>query len=101
MHDHEEEPLEQWAARRKAKARPVGKLKAVPMGGSGSVGGAHVGRDEPRLIMGWDGYQWLPEAVAPDYPAAQRILNGIEGDGVMRATVAPTLKKPGRHRRTT
>ncbi|MFJ1936885.1 DUF6087 family protein [Kitasatospora sp. NPDC088160] len=96
---NDEEPLERWAARRQAGLRPVGELKAVRL--DGSSGGAHVGRDEPRLIMRWDGYQWLPETVAPDYPAAQRILNGIEGDGVMRPTAPPAPKKPGRHRRTT
>lgn len=96
---HDEEPLERWAARREAKRRPVGDLKAVLL--HRLAGGAHVQRDAPRLILSWDGYQWLPEAVAPDYPTAQRILNGIEGDGVMRGTVASAPKKPGRHRRTT
>ncbi|MFI5527016.1 DUF6087 family protein [Kitasatospora sp. NPDC051853] len=96
---HEDEPLEQWAARWAAKRRPAGELKVVRV--DGSAGGAHLSPDEPRLILGWDGYQWLPEAVAPDYPTAQRILNRIEGDGVMRGTVAPVPKKPGRHRRTT
>ncbi|MFC8449470.1 DUF6087 family protein [Kitasatospora sp. NPDC057223] len=96
---HDDEPLEQWATRWEAMRRPVGTLKAIPM--DGTTGGAHVRRNAPRLIMRWDGYQWLPDTMADDYPAAQRILHNIEGDGVMRPAATPTPKKPGRHRRTT
>ncbi|WP_405021140.1 DUF6087 family protein [Kitasatospora sp. NBC_00070] len=48
MHDHDEEPSEQWVARRKAELRPVGRLKAVSRNGS-SGGGAHVRRDAPPV----------------------------------------------------
>ncbi|MEU9076126.1 DUF6087 family protein [Kitasatospora sp. NPDC004745] len=119
----EEEPLAQWAARREQRRRPVGQLRAVGLGvtegdgghggtrdgihdssrGGGDAGrgrGAHVAPAQPRLIVRWDGYQWLPEAVAEDYAAAQRILHGIEGDGVVRsAWPAQPRRAPGRHRK--
>ncbi|MFJ9772034.1 DUF6087 family protein [Kitasatospora sp. NPDC101157] len=96
----EDEPLASWAERREQRLRPVGQLRAVRLT-VGRQRGAHVAPDEPRLIMRWDGYQWLPETVAENYAAAQRILHGIEGDGVRRPLHgAPRPRKaPGRHRR--
>ncbi|GAB7183165.1 DUF6087 family protein [Kitasatospora sp. Ki12] len=96
----EEEPLASWAARREQRLRPVGQLRAVRLA-DGRPGGAHVAPGEPRLIVRWDGYQWLPETVAEDYAAAQRILHGVEGDGLRRPgyrAPRPT-KPPGRHRK--
>ncbi|MFD8707416.1 DUF6087 family protein [Kitasatospora sp. NPDC059648] len=97
----EDEPLASWAERREQRLRPVGQLRAVRLAG-GRQRGAHVAPGEPRLIVRWDGYQWLPETVAEDYAAAQRILHGIEGDGVRRPPhAAPRPRKaPGRHRRS-
>ncbi|MEU9045786.1 MULTISPECIES: DUF6087 family protein [unclassified Kitasatospora] len=95
----EEESLASWAARREQRLRPVGQLRAVRL--VGRQRGAHVAPGEPRLIVRWDGYQWLPETVAEDYAAAQRILHGIEGDGLLRPArpVQRPKKAPGRHRK--
>ncbi|HJD84899.1 DUF6087 family protein [Kitasatospora aureofaciens] len=96
----EDEPLASWAERREQRLRPVGQLRSVRLTG-GRQRGAHVAPEGPRLIVRWDGYQWLPEAVAEDYAAAQRILHGIEGDGVRRPPYAASRprKAPGRYRR--
>ncbi|MER6299961.1 DUF6087 family protein [Kitasatospora sp. NPDC001539] len=96
----EDEPLAAWAARREQRLRPVGQLRAVRLGGE-QRRGAHVEPAEPRLIVRWDGYQWLAETVAEDYAAAQRILHGIEGDGVRRPLYPQPRQRrsPGRHRR--
>lgn len=80
--DDPEEPLELRAACRDALRRPVGELKAVLMDGQESP--AHVRPSEPRLILRWDGVGWVPETIAEDYAAAQRIVHGIRGDGVTR-----------------
>ncbi|MFI2608553.1 DUF6087 family protein [Kitasatospora sp. NPDC018619] len=96
----EEETLASWAARREQRLRPVGQLRAVRLTG-GRQRGAHVAPGEPRLIVRWDGYQWLPETVAEDYAAAQRILYGTEGAGAPRPGRAArrARKAPGRHRK--
>ncbi|MEU3570214.1 DUF6087 family protein [Kitasatospora sp. NPDC036755] len=96
----EEEPLASWAARREQRLRPVGQLRAVRLTG-GRPGGAHVAPGEPRLIVRWDGYQWLPETVAADYATAQRILHGTEGAGAPRPgrPNRRPRKAPGRHRK--
>ncbi|MFI8459367.1 DUF6087 family protein [Kitasatospora sp. NPDC085464] len=98
--DEEEEPLASWAARREQRLRPVGQLRAVRLVDERSRG-AHVAPREPRLIVRWDGYQWLPETVAEDYAAAQRILHGIEGDGRVHLAhrAQRPEKAPGRHRK--
>nr|BFD95996.1 hypothetical protein KitaXyl93_73560 [Kitasatospora sp. Xyl93] len=94
----EDEPLERWAARRDARRRPVGTLKAVVLGFEDAP--SHLHRGEPRLVSRWDGYQWVPETIVPDYAAAQRLVHGIEGDGVIPMTSAQPTKKPaGRHRK--
>ncbi|MFH8383304.1 DUF6087 family protein [Kitasatospora sp. NPDC018058] len=96
----EDEPLASWAARREQRLRPAGQLRAVRLTQE-QQRGAHVAPGEPRLIVRWDGYQWLAETVAEDYAAAQRILHGIEGDGLRRPPYsAPQQRRaPGRHRR--
>ncbi|WP_369184625.1 DUF6087 family protein [Streptomyces sp. Y1] len=48
---------------------------------SGREAAAHAEPKEPRLILRWDGVQWVPETIAPDYAAAQRLVHGIRGDG--------------------
>ena len=70
----DDEPLEEWAARRDKRLRPVGERKAVPLGG-GRRRGAHIDPDAPRLIIEWDGHAWEPVTVVDDYAAACRILN--------------------------
>ncbi|WP_316528183.1 DUF6087 family protein [Kitasatospora brasiliensis] len=94
----EDESLEAWAARRDARRRPVGALKVVVLGHEDAAG--HRYPKEPRLVSRWDGYQWIPETVAPDYAAAQRLLHGVEGDGVVPMAPAQPREKPrGRHRK--
>ncbi|MGW6919080.1 DUF6087 family protein [Kitasatospora sp. NPDC054939] len=92
-----EEPLAQWAARRAARLRPVGQLKAVTIDHENAP--VHLHQDRPRAILRWDGYQWVPEALAPNFAVAQRIVHGIEGDGVVRGVPLATRKlRAGRHR---
>ncbi|MFB7663983.1 DUF6087 family protein [Kitasatospora sp. NPDC056138] len=94
----EDEPLELWAARRDAVRRPLGDLTALMLDGSPAT---HTRPTEPRMVMEWDGVQWLLHAVADNYAAAQRILHGIKGDGVMRQMMPQTSphKAAGRHRK--
>ncbi|MER6517974.1 DUF6087 family protein [Streptomyces sp. NPDC001553] len=80
--DDADEPLELWAACRDALRRPAGELKAVMMDGRESP--AHLRPSEPRLILRWDGIEWVPDTIAEDYATAQRIVHGIRGDGVMK-----------------
>ncbi|MFB7669600.1 DUF6087 family protein [Kitasatospora sp. NPDC056138] len=95
----EDEPLELWAARREAVRRPVGELRATMLDGREHA--AHVNPHAPRIILRWNGVEWIPETIADDYGAAQRFLHGITGDGVMRSMMpSARSKRPGRHRRT-
>lgn len=94
----EDEPLEQWAARREERRRPVGRLKAVTIGHADAP--AHRHQHLPRLVSGWDGYPWVPETIAENFAAAQRILHSIEGDGVIPMPPAPPrTKRVGKHRK--
>ncbi|WP_374777130.1 DUF6087 family protein [Streptomyces sp. NBC_01310] len=99
----EEEPLEAWAKRYlDRRAARIGELRAVPIGGNNGRG-AHIDPRAPRVMMRWDGYQWVAESVAADYAAAQRILHGIGTAQAEPPTGLPgqALPKPtGRHRRT-
>ncbi|MCY0961492.1 DUF6087 family protein [Streptomyces sp. H27-H5] len=70
----DEEPLEEWAARRDARRRPVGDRKAVPLD-DGPPRGAHRDPDAPRGVLEWDGQQWTPAAVADGYAAAARAVD--------------------------
>ncbi|MCW5254239.1 DUF6087 family protein [Streptomyces sp. SHP 1-2] len=64
----EDEPLDEWAARR-ARSRPApGERRAVSLGESGH--GAHVDPDAPRGVQEWDGHEWTPAGVAGDLRAA-------------------------------
>ncbi|MFD9123498.1 DUF6087 family protein [Kitasatospora sp. NPDC059571] len=94
----DDEPLESRMPRRDASRRPVRALKAVRL--DGSEGAAHVRPEEPRLVMRWDGVQWLPETVVADYATAQRLLHGIDGNSVVRPLLAPHLGRgTGRHKK--
>lgn len=93
-----EEPLADWAEKREQRLRPVGQLKVVIIGHEGRA--AHLHQELPRLILRWDGYQWVPESYAENFGSAQRLLHGIEGDGVVRGTPVPPPRTPtGRHRK--
>ncbi|MFH8500668.1 DUF6087 family protein [Streptomyces coeruleorubidus] len=65
----EDEPLDEWAARRDARRPEPGDRKAVPLG-EGPDGGSHVDPDAPRGMLEWDGYQWIPSGVADDQAVA-------------------------------
>ncbi|MFE6847644.1 DUF6087 family protein [Streptomyces sp. NPDC057686] len=97
-----EEPFEEWAANLLARrAARVGTLRALPMDGSAGRG-AHVNPTAPRLMARWDGYRWVPETVAADYAAAQRMLHGISAAKAEPASAPPgqALPRPtGRHRK--
>ncbi|MGT2525797.1 DUF6087 family protein [Streptomyces nojiriensis] len=83
-----EEPFEEWAVNLLARrAARVGMLRASLIDGSAGRG-AHVNPTAPRLMARWDVYRWVPETVAADYAAAQRMLHGI---GSAQAEPAPPL----------
>ncbi|MEU8526434.1 DUF6087 family protein [Streptomyces sp. NPDC048629] len=96
----DDEPLEQWAARRDGRLRPVGERKAVPLG-SGQRRGAHIAPDAPRLIVEWDGHAWQPVTLVDDYAAACRILNPTPEPPPADAPPArpPMAPGMGRHRK--
>ncbi|MGW4023069.1 DUF6087 family protein [Streptomyces sp. NPDC005009] len=62
----EDEPLEEWAARREVRRPATGERRAVPLGEQPQ--GAHVAPDAPRGIQEWDGHQWTTR-VAEDREA--------------------------------
>ncbi|GGR09827.1 DUF6087 family protein [Streptomyces pilosus] len=81
----EDEPLEQWAARREERRPRPGERQAVPLGEQPH--GAHVAPDAPRGIQEWDGHQWAPAGVAEDRAAATDETSGE--DAVNRAERVP------------
>ncbi|MFD0276220.1 DUF6087 family protein [Kitasatospora sp. NPDC127111] len=94
----DEESLADWAERRQKRLRPIGQLKAVIIGHEHAP--AHLYQDLPRAILRWDGYQWIAESVADNYAAAQRLVHGVEGGGVIRGVPLPLRKaRAGRHRK--
>ncbi|WP_030732173.1 DUF6087 family protein [Streptomyces sp. NRRL S-237] len=92
----EEEPLDQWAARRQGRLRKPGEKKAVTLG-PGPQRAAHLNPAAPRLILEWDGFQWVPVTVVDDYAAARRVLYPAP-QPQQQAQPAPK-KQPGRHRK--
>ncbi|MFI1703091.1 DUF6087 family protein [Streptomyces griseoruber] len=65
----DEEPLDEWAARRDARRPEPGDRKAVPLG-DGPERGRHVDPDAPRGMLEWDGHQWTPSGVTDDHATA-------------------------------
>ncbi|POX47708.1 hypothetical protein C3489_28925 [Streptomyces sp. Ru71] len=65
----DDEPLEQWAARREQRRPAPGERRAMPLGDD-SERGSHVGPDAPRGIQEWDGHQWAPAGIAEDFTTA-------------------------------
>lgn len=65
----DEEPLDEWAARRDARRPAPGDRKAVPLG-DGPERGGHVDPDAARGMLEWDGHEWAPSGVAVDQAAA-------------------------------
>ncbi|MFM9445262.1 DUF6087 family protein [Streptomyces acidiscabies] len=65
----EDEPLDEWAARRDSRRPEPGSRRAVPLGGGPEHGG-HVDPDAPRGIAEWDGHQWTPSGIADGHATA-------------------------------
>ncbi|MEU1424259.1 DUF6087 family protein [Kitasatospora sp. NPDC005751] len=72
-----DEPLEDWYARRQQRRRRPGTLRVVPL--APGAGAAHVVPDAPRLILEWDGFAWVPAAVAADRQSAGQLLGPPTG----------------------
>ncbi|MER7822849.1 hypothetical protein BCL76_101750 [Streptomyces sp. CG 926] len=92
----EDEPLDRWAARREGRLRKPGELKALTLG-AGPRRAAHLDPGAPRLILEWDGFQWVAVTVVDDYAAACRLLNPAPRPQPQEQP-APR-KRGGRHRR--
>ncbi|MFI9047286.1 DUF6087 family protein [Streptomyces sp. NPDC053427] len=97
----DDEPLDRWAARRAKRLRTPGTRKAVQLG-PGPQQAAHVAPDAPRLIVEWDGYQWIPVVTVDNYAAACRFLNPVPEPA--EEDEAPPARSPmapgtGRHRK--
>ncbi|WP_374207888.1 DUF6087 family protein [Streptomyces sp. MUM 203J] len=76
----DEEPLEEWAARREAGRPRTGERRAVPLGDSETRGG-HVNPQAPRGVTEWDGHQWVPAGVTEDRESALETTGqGTAGD---------------------
>ncbi|MER6734614.1 DUF6087 family protein [Streptomyces puniciscabiei] len=60
----DDEPLEEWAARREKRRRKVGERRAVPLV-PGPQRAAHLDPNAPHLIVEWDGYHGHPDLVLP------------------------------------
>ncbi|WP_406431886.1 DUF6087 family protein [Streptomyces sp. NBC_00631] len=65
----DDEPLEEWAARREAHRPKLGDHKAVPLS-DGPERGRHVEPGAPRGMLEWDGHEWTPSGVADDHATA-------------------------------
>lgn len=65
----DEQPLEEWAARRDQRHPRTGEGRATPLGDLPHQG-AHVDPDAPRGMQVWNGHGWLPEGIAADRTAA-------------------------------
>ncbi|MGW6842284.1 DUF6087 family protein [Streptomyces sp. NPDC054958] len=92
----EDEPLDRWAARREGRLRKPGELKALTLG-TGPQRAAHLDPGAPRLILEWDGFQWVAVTVVDDYAAACRLLNPVPRPQPQEQP-APR-KRGGRHRK--
>ncbi|GGU41142.1 hypothetical protein GCM10010211_00120 [Streptomyces albospinus] len=67
----DDEPLEEWAERRKAK---IGRLRAVPIVSGYGPKGSHLNPNAPRVIERWNGHAWEPCAFAANLAETKRIL---------------------------
>ncbi|MFI1948201.1 DUF6087 family protein [Streptomyces virginiae] len=94
--NREDEPLDRWAARREGRLRKPGELKALTLG-TGPQRAAHLDPGAPRLILEWDGFQWVSVTVVDDYAAACRLLHPAPQP---RPEEQPASgKREGRHRK--
>jgi hypothetical protein len=65
----DDEPLEEWAARRERRRPALGERRVAPLGDEPERA-SHVDPDAPRGIQEWDGHQWVPAGVADDFASA-------------------------------
>ncbi|MEU9438144.1 DUF6087 family protein [Streptomyces sp. NPDC048252] len=65
----DDEPLNEWVARREASRPKLGDRQVVPLG-EGHGRGGHVDPDAQRGVLEWDGHQWVPAGVAEDHATA-------------------------------
>ncbi|MGW1994941.1 DUF6087 family protein [Embleya sp. NPDC001921] len=105
------EPLDHWAARREKRLRPVGERKMMHL--TGPPRAPHVDRDAPRVVLEWDGFQWVTLAVVANYTEAARLLYPDAQEMALGGDPAPGRQpdasgRPGplgegtgRHRKTT
>ncbi|MFF9570672.1 DUF6087 family protein [Streptomyces sp. NPDC014685] len=93
-----DEPLDEWAARRNARRPAPGARRAVPLG-DGAARGAHVAPDTPRGMLEWDGHQWVPSGVAEDHAAAVEKTNPQDAAArvrLPRSSALPPAPEPWR-----
>ncbi|MEU9404077.1 DUF6087 family protein [Streptomyces sp. NPDC048242] len=64
----DDEPLEQWAARRDGRRPEQGERRPAPL--DDEPHGAHVHPDAPRGVEEWDGQDWVPTGVSEGLSAA-------------------------------
>jgi len=75
----DDEAFEQWVLRREQeRRRKLGRLRVNTLG-PGPQHGSHVAPQAPRLISRWDGFAWVPVAVASDWEAAAAVLHPSGG----------------------
>ncbi|GGV57903.1 hypothetical protein GCM10010294_05000 [Streptomyces griseoloalbus] len=67
-HPVEDEPLDDWAARREQRRPAPGERRVFPLGEQQEQG-THVDPEAPRGIQEWDGHQWAPVGVAENRAA--------------------------------
>ncbi|MFF9066048.1 DUF6087 family protein [Streptomyces sp. NPDC014891] len=97
----DDEPLDEWAAHRQQRLRPIGERKAVHLG-HGPHRAAHTSPDAPRLIVEWDGHAWQPVTTVDNYAAACRMLNPAPEPpqtDALPTTRSPLAPGTGRHRK--
>ncbi|MFI9772906.1 DUF6087 family protein [Streptomyces sp. NPDC052415] len=87
----EDEPLEEWAARRAQRRPTPGERRAVPLG-EAPEHGTHVDPDAPRAIQEWDGHTWVPAGVAEDHQAATD-ETGADAESRAERVALPSFNK--------
>ncbi|MFJ9719701.1 DUF6087 family protein [Streptomyces sp. NPDC101213] len=87
----DDEPLEEWAARREQRRPAPGDRRAAPLGDQPEQG-AHVDPAAPRLIQEWDGHQWTPAGVAEDLQSAAD-ETGTDADSRAERVPLPQFSK--------
>lgn len=79
MTDPADEPLEEWAARRKrrraAEREVTGTRRVIPLAEGARA--AHIAPDAPRLLLEWDGTAWTTVGVARNADDARAFLGHV------------------------